>query len=60
MESDRVYYQRRAAEEREAALAASHPKARSAHIEMAADYDRRLADLDTQDTPNIIRLIDVA
>ena len=43
MESDRVYYTRRAAEERAAALKAEHPKARAVHLAMAAAYDDRLA-----------------
>jgi hypothetical protein len=60
MESDRVYYLRRAAEERAAALVAPHPKAREAHLEMAAGYDLRVADLPAEDPPEIIRLVDVA
>lgn len=43
MENDRGYYMRRAAEERAAALKAAHPKARAAHLEMAAAYDERLS-----------------
>jgi len=39
MESDRAYFMRRAAEERAAAVSASHPGARRSHIEMADRYD---------------------
>jgi hypothetical protein len=45
METDRVYFSRRATEEREAALKAVHPKVRQAHLEMAKGYDERLAAL---------------
>lgn len=60
MESDRVYYVRRAAEERTAALSAPHPKAREAHLEMAEGYDRRLQELGQQETANIVHLVGVA
>ena len=38
MEGDAVYFQRRAREEREAAMNADHPAAREAHLELAARY----------------------
>ena len=39
MKGDADYFRRRAAEEREAAMRAPHPMARSAHIELAERYD---------------------
>lgn len=39
MEGDAVYFARRAAQEREAALKAAHPSARDAHLELAGRYD---------------------
>lgn len=38
MELDRVYFARRAAEEKAAAMRAAHPSARSAHLDLAARY----------------------
>lgn len=46
MENDLTYFQRRASQERVAALHAAHPRARQAHLDMAREYDhliRRLA-----------------
>src|SRR4051794_18470872 len=39
MEGDANYFSRRANEERIASMKAAHPKARSAHLEMAERYD---------------------
>jgi hypothetical protein len=39
MEGDRAYFIRRAAEERAAAVSATHPDARRSHFEMADRYD---------------------
>lgn len=39
MEGDVAYLCRRAQQEREAAMKAAHPKAREAHLEMAARFD---------------------
>lgn len=39
MESDLVYFRRRASEERTAALQARHPRARQTHIAMAERYE---------------------
>jgi len=39
MECDSAYFQRRASEERRAAMAAVNPNAREAHLEMARRYD---------------------
>jgi len=38
MESDRIYFARRAAEEKAAAMRTAHPNARSAHLDLAARY----------------------
>lgn len=40
MESDSVYFRKRALEEREAALNAPHDGARQAHLDMADRYDK--------------------
>jgi hypothetical protein len=45
METDVVYFTRRAAEERLAAMRSAHFAARHAHLEMAHRYDERLAEL---------------
>ena len=39
MEGDSVYFSRRANEERIAAMKASHPAARQAHLDLANRYD---------------------
>jgi hypothetical protein len=39
LESDQVYFARRAREERVAAMKAPHPAARKSHFEMADRYD---------------------
>jgi hypothetical protein len=39
MEDDRVYFRRRASDERAAAMKAAHPKARDAHIQLADRFD---------------------
>jgi hypothetical protein len=39
MEGDFTYFNRRAQEEREAAMKAPHPTARQAHLDMADRYD---------------------
>jgi hypothetical protein len=39
MEGDASYFNRRANEERLAAMKAAHPKARGAHLRMASRYD---------------------
>jgi hypothetical protein len=43
MEGDQEYFSRRAQEEREAAMKASHPVARQSHLELAERY-RELAE----------------
>ena len=40
MESDSVYFGRRAQQEREAARHAAHPDAREAHLTLARRFDR--------------------
>jgi hypothetical protein len=39
MEGDKIYFRRRAADERAAAMKAAHPHAREAHLELAGRYD---------------------
>ena len=60
MEQDAVYYRRRLAEEKAAAIHAPHPHARSAHLEMAARYEERLTALEASAEPGPIHLVDVA
>lgn len=43
MESDSIYFERRARQEREAASKAVHPNAREAHLAMAARF-REISD----------------
>ena len=53
METDRVYFSRRATEEREAALKAVHPKVRQVHLELAKGYDERLAKIASTRPANV-------
>ena len=39
--TDRSYLLRRAAQERQAATEATHPKAQQAHLELASQYEQR-------------------
>lgn len=39
MESDRLYFERRAEQERAAAASADHEQARKAHLELATRYE---------------------
>jgi hypothetical protein len=39
MEGDAVYFHRRASEEHDRAMAAAHPAARQAHLELSARYE---------------------
>ena len=43
MDGDAIYFNRRATEEREAAMGAPHPHARRAHIELAQRYQELAA-----------------
>lgn len=49
MEGDVAYCSRRAREEREAAMAAGHPKARDAHLELARRFDEVASASTTRD-----------
>ena len=61
MELDAVYYRRRLAEEKAAAINAVHPKARDAHLEMSARYEVVLNAIEAgADKPPPLRLVDVA
>jgi hypothetical protein len=48
MEADLVYYRRRSAEEANAAEAAFHPNVRHVHLELAAGYEQRVAELEAE------------
>ena len=58
MESEAVYFSRRMAEEKSAAIHAVHPKARAAHLELAARYEERISALEA--VPTNASLVDVA
>ena len=60
MDRDAIYYRRRLAEEKAAAIHASHPAARAAHLEMAARYEERLIDLEAGADQTPLHLVDVA
>jgi hypothetical protein len=60
MERDAVYYRRRLAEEKGAAIHAPHPAARAAHLEMAARYEERLVALEADAQQDPLHLVDVA
>jgi hypothetical protein len=49
MESDVIYFGRRAGEERRAAMQADHPGVRQAHLEMAQRYDDLVTAIDARD-----------
>jgi hypothetical protein len=60
MERDAIYYRRRMAEERAAAIHAVHPRAREAHLEMSARYEERLTALQAVEEQGPLHLVDVA
>lgn len=60
MDNDAVYYRRRLAEEKAAAIHAPHPQARAAHLEMAARYEERLASAEAGQPQDPLHLVDVA
>jgi len=60
MERDAIYYRRRMAEERAAAIHAAHPRARAAHLEMSARYEQRLIALEADERQGPLHLVDVA
>ncbi|MFL6752752.1 MAG: hypothetical protein ACJ8D5_09895 [Sphingomicrobium sp.] len=60
MESDTVYFARRASEERAAAMKAPHPAARAAHLDMAARYDDLAGAIQVRERFLGLNLIDVA
>ena len=60
MEGNAVYYRRRLAEEKAAAIHAVHPRARDAHLEMAARYEERLTALEAGEDTAPLHLVDVA
>lgn len=58
MESDVIYFGRRASEERTAALHAPHPQARQSHLELAERYEdlvRAIAESEQQLVLRIVR-----
>lgn len=49
MEGDAAFCRRRASEEKAAAMKAAHPKARQAHLEMAARYEELAVSITARD-----------
>ena len=60
MERDAVYFARRLAEEKAAAIHAVHPRAREAHLERSARYEERLNALRAGQDQVPLHLVDVA
>jgi hypothetical protein len=59
MQSDLSYFRRRASEERTAALQARHPKARQAHLELAARYEERVREMTAHNEQLYVPLIEI-
>jgi hypothetical protein len=60
MESDLVYYRRRSAEEGRAAEAARNPKVRVVHLELAARYERCIAEMEAEPARAPLHLVTAA
>lgn len=60
MESDLVYYRRRAAEETAAAAEAEHVKVRQVHLELARRYAERVTALESEPARAGLRLVTAA
>jgi hypothetical protein len=60
MDQDRLYYARRAVQERAAAMRATDPRVRQVHVEMAARYEERLVEIGKLEREAGIHLVDVA
>jgi hypothetical protein len=57
MEAESLYLNRRATEERVAALRAAHPKARRAHLDLAEHYEMRLRAAEAVARRSAVRLV---
>jgi hypothetical protein len=60
MDKDRLYFARRAVQERAAALSATDARVRQVHLEMAARYEERLVEIGKAERAAGIHLVDVA
>ena len=60
MESDRLYFARRAVQERAAAMRSEHPRVRQVHLEMAMRYEELLVAIGRREREAGIHLVDVA
>jgi hypothetical protein len=60
MEADLVYFRRRAVQERAAAAAAGKGHVRNVHLELAAAYDRKIADLEARSASIPLHLVSAA
>jgi hypothetical protein len=59
MDNDRLYYARRAVQERAAAMRSTHSRVRQVHLQMAAAYEERLVEIGHREREGI-HLVDVA
>ena len=60
MTSDIIYYSRRAAEERKAAMTAGNEKVRACHFELAAHYESRVKDLEARSRRSALHIVSAA
>lgn len=60
MEKDAKYYARRAQEERQAVMQATHPVVRQRHLEMAEAYDNRLRSIAAEESRLAFHLVSAA
>jgi uncharacterized protein (DUF2461 family) len=57
MEAENLYLNRRAIEERLAAMRAAHPRARKAHLDLAEHYEMRLRAAEAVARRSAVRLV---
>lgn len=57
---DTIYFERRAGEERIAAMKAAHPRARQVHLELAEAYERRARMIEVEARRSGFRLVTAA
>ena len=60
MEADLIYYRRRSAEERTAAVSAVNAKVREIHLELAAAYEQRITTLEAHNGNSRLHLVSAA
>jgi hypothetical protein len=60
MQNDLIYYSRRAAEERRAAMTAANEKVRACHFELAEKYETRIKDLEAKSRRSSFHVVSAA